>query len=98
MHLHLYRNQNVDISPSASGLLFQCYLIFYFSNCSVSGHIQVFLKTQPVKVDLNKKLDSKENTIQAFNIDAQGFKKQEIDLSKKLDFKQETIQTFNINA
>ena len=31
--------------------------------------------TQPVKIDLNKKLDSKQKTIQIFNIDAQGFRK-----------------------
>ena len=29
----------------------------------------------PVKIDLNKKLDSKEKTIQTFNIDAKGFRK-----------------------
>ena len=29
----------------------------------------------PVKLDLNKKLDPKQKTIQAFNIDAQGFRK-----------------------
>ena len=27
------------------------------------------------QIDLNKKLDPKQNTIQAFNIDAQGFRK-----------------------
>ena len=31
--------------------------------------------TQPVKIDLKKKLDPKEKTIQTFNIDAQGFRK-----------------------
>ena len=30
---------------------------------------------QPVKLDLGKKLDPKQNTIQTFNIDAQGFRK-----------------------
>ena len=29
----------------------------------------------PVKIDLDKKLDSKQKTIQTFNIDAQGFRK-----------------------
>ena len=28
----------------------------------------------PVKIDLDKKLDSKQKTIQTFNIDAQGFR------------------------
>ena len=28
----------------------------------------------PVKIDLNKKLDPKQKTIQNFNIDAQGFR------------------------
>ena len=32
-------------------------------------------QTQHVKVDLNKKLDPKQKTIQTFNIDAQGFRK-----------------------
>ena len=31
--------------------------------------------SHPVKIDLNKKFDSKQKTIQAFNIDAQGFRK-----------------------
>ena len=31
--------------------------------------------TQPVKLDLNKKLDPKQKTIETFNIDAQGFRK-----------------------
>ena len=31
--------------------------------------------TQPIKIDLNKKLESKQKTIQTFNIDAQGFRK-----------------------
>ena len=30
---------------------------------------------QPVKIDLNKKLDPKQKTIQIFNIDDQGFRK-----------------------
>ena len=30
---------------------------------------------QSIKIDLNKKLDSKQKTIQIFNIDAQGFRK-----------------------
>ena len=30
---------------------------------------------QPIKVHLDKKLDSKHKTIQTFNIDAQGFRK-----------------------
>ena len=34
-----------------------------------------FAQTQPVKLDLNKKLGPKQKTIQAFNIDAQGFRK-----------------------
>ena len=33
---------------------------------------------QPVKVDLSKKLDSKQKTIQPLNIDVQGFKKQKM--------------------
>ena len=32
-------------------------------------------KLHPVKRDLNKKLDSKQKTIQNFTIDAQGFRK-----------------------
>ena len=37
------------------------------------GH---FVKlSHPVKIGLNKKLLSEQNTIQAFNIDAQGFRK-----------------------
>ena len=32
-------------------------------------------KAQPVKINLNKKLDSKQKTSQIFNIDAQGFGK-----------------------
>ena len=35
----------------------------------------ITLTTQPVKIDLNKKLDPKQKTIQIFNIDAQGFRK-----------------------
>ena len=31
--------------------------------------------SHPVKIDLNKKFDSKQNTIQTFNMDAQGFRK-----------------------
>ena len=31
--------------------------------------------SHPVKIDVNKKLDSKQKTIQTFNIDAQGFRK-----------------------
>ena len=31
--------------------------------------------SHPVKIDLNKKLDPKQKTIQNFNIDAQGFRK-----------------------
>ena len=31
--------------------------------------------SQPVKIDLNEKLDSKQKTSQIFNIDAQGFGK-----------------------
>ena len=34
-----------------------------------------FVRAQPVKIHLNKKLDPKEKTIQAFNIDAKGFRK-----------------------
>ena len=34
-----------------------------------------YTRTHPVKIDLDKKLDSKEQTIQTFNIDAQGFRK-----------------------
>ena len=33
-----------------------------------------FDRTQPVKLDLNEKLDPKQNTIQNFNIDAQGIR------------------------
>ena len=31
--------------------------------------------SQPVKINLNKKLDPKQKTIQTFNIDGQGFRK-----------------------
>ena len=31
--------------------------------------------SQPIKINLNKKLDPKQKTIQTFNIDAQGFRK-----------------------
>ena len=34
-----------------------------------------FDRTQPVKLDLNEKLDPKQKTIQTFIIDAQGFRK-----------------------
>ena len=32
-------------------------------------------QTHPVKIDLDKKLNSKQKTIQSFNIDAQGLRK-----------------------
>ena len=32
-------------------------------------------QAQTVKIDLNKKLDPKQKTLQTFNIDAQGFRK-----------------------
>ena len=32
-------------------------------------------KYTPVKIDINKKLDPKQKTIQTFNIDTKGFKK-----------------------
>ena len=32
-------------------------------------------RAHPVKIDLNKKFDPKQKTIQTFNIDAQGFRK-----------------------
>ena len=32
-------------------------------------------QSHPVKIDLNKKLDPKQKTIQDFNIDAEGFRK-----------------------
>ena len=35
----------------------------------------VFALTHPVKIDLDKKLDPKQKTIQTFNIDAQRFRK-----------------------
>ena len=35
----------------------------------------ITLTTQPVKIDLNKKLDPKQNTIQTFDINAKGFRK-----------------------
>ena len=41
--------------------------IFFNSSSAHCAH--------PVKTDLNKKLDTKEKTIQSFNIDAQGFRK-----------------------
>ena len=41
---------------------------------SLTIGIQIGL-TQPVKVDINKKLDSKQKNIQIFNIDAQGLRK-----------------------
>ena len=31
--------------------------------------------SQPIKIDLNEKLDPKQQTIQTFNIDAQRFRK-----------------------
>ena len=37
--------------------------------------IGYFAPPQPVKINLNKKLDSKQKTIQTFNIDALGFRK-----------------------
>ena len=33
---------------------------------------------QPIKIDLNKKLDPKQKTIQTFNIDAKRFRKTKI--------------------
>ena len=39
---------------------------------SKCGHVN---GSQFVKIDLNKKLDSKQKTFQTFNIDAQGFRK-----------------------
>ena len=36
---------------------------------------QEVVLTQPVKIDLNEKLDSKQKTIQTFNIDAKRFRK-----------------------
>ena len=45
------------------------YLDNYLPNCR-RAHC-----TQPVKLNLNEKLDSKQKTIQIFNIDAQGFRK-----------------------
>ena len=35
----------------------------------------VMFISQPVKMNLNKKLDPKQKTIQTFHIDAQGFRK-----------------------
>ena len=37
--------------------------------------VKYVLETDPVKTDLNKKLDPKEKAFQTFNIDAQGFRK-----------------------
>ena len=37
--------------------------------------VSTLRKSQPVKVDLNKKLDPKQKTIQIFHFDAQGFRK-----------------------
>ena len=59
----------------------QFYLLHYLG---CDKHVSV-LKTnynyvsQHVKVDLNKKLDPKEKTIQAFNIDVKGFRKTRIE-------------------
>ena len=39
------------------------------------GKYTIRATTQPVKKDLNKKLDPKQKTIQTFNIDAQGLRK-----------------------
>lgn len=35
-----------------------------------NSHVLLLTESHPVKIDLNKKLDPKQKTIQAFNIDA----------------------------
>ena len=56
----------------------------YYNQWTLYGHLVTWCDlssdtvdslTQPIKVDLNKKLDSKQKTIQIFNIDAQGLRK-----------------------
>ena len=37
--------------------------------------LMIIVDSQTVKINLNKKLDPKQNIIQTFNIDAQGFSK-----------------------
>ena len=41
----------------------------------ISSQFLFISKSQPVKIDLNKKSFPKQKTIQNFNIDAQGFRK-----------------------
>ena len=50
-------------------------MIFAFHDSWEKEELLKPTKPQPVKIDLNKKLDSKEKTIQTFNIYAKGFRK-----------------------
>ena len=53
-------------------------LYFLFRRVLLEKDRLLLLKTsnpQPVKIDLNKKLDPKQKTIQIFNIDAKKFRK-----------------------
>ena len=54
-------------------------LATYISPCQfltkVTSKLDVYSGANLMKIDLNKKLDPKQNTIQNFTIDAQGFRK-----------------------
>ena len=65
----------------------ECSVLHWFQVDSTGNHAVVklpldtklqwrsFSSSQPVKLNLNKKFDPKQKTIQAFNIDAQGVRK-----------------------
>ena len=71
-------NYIVQISDSNNALKFNvCWLCRLNFNAFALSHWTklILTYTQPVKIDLNKNLDPKQNTMQTFIIDAQGFRK-----------------------
>ena len=51
-------------------------LVFIFNSGFLDEVFKLdLLESHSIKIDLNKKLDPKQNTIQASNIDAKGFRK-----------------------
>ena len=65
----------VAIIPTAVAL-FIFVSLSWIKNWAIKGHCNKNKgKTQPAKIDLNKKWLPKQNTTQNSNIDAQGFRK-----------------------
>ena len=73
-HENLVRRWKINSSYESSLLKMDFIFIVFFIPLS-------WYFSQPVKVFLNKKLDSMQKTTQAFNLDAQGFKKTSIWIS-----------------